>query len=108
MVDAPEGSGPPVYPRGSGRRWSATLFRLSRRLNRRTDRCGRFAVGQDACVGWMFQKTVLIVPISRRSSTCVSATTGSTVHLSKAVHGWEIPHRTTSPVRRSDDGSISR
>ena len=44
------------------------------------------------------QKHVATAPITRGSAASGSSITATTLHLSKAVHGWESPRRTTSPT----------
>ena len=44
------------------------------------------------------QKHVATAPITRGSAASGSSRTATTRHLSKAVHGWDRPRRTTSPT----------
>ena len=54
------------------------------------------------------QKTVSMKPITRGSSASASSTSGSSRHLSNAVHGCEMPSFTTSPTASGESAGSSR
>ena len=77
-------------------------------VSRRTSMLLPFSRGGRGDESTLAQNTVRTAPMTRGSSDCALSRPGMTVLLSNAVHGWEMPHRITSPSLRSDDSESAR